>query len=220
MEHIQEAAALGILHGVTTNPSIIAQGSQPIHAVLKGLLEVQSGPIAVQVVAQDADGMVGQACALYAYSKRTIIKLPITLEGLKAMHALSKKNIPTMATALFNLSQALFAARAGAHYIAPYFAKIAETGQDPCRVLHSIMHMYDKYDFPTKVLAAALRNPEQVLECIAIGIHAVTIKEEVYRMFVQDNPSTRQHVEKFQSDWQQTSSQVRSFSLQDYTNIW
>src|SRR5579862_3096571 len=150
---IEKASKMGILYGVTTNPSIAALSKLPLEDLIDALLKVQKGQVAVQVTANDAKTMIAQAEALHRFSDRIVVKIPVTEDGLMALHALSQK-IPTMATAVFDVNQVLLAAKAGASYIAPYYSKICEAEINGIDTIRVMLDLLRRYAFPSQLLAA------------------------------------------------------------------
>lgn len=204
---IEKAKQMGILHGVTTNPSIVAKAKQPLNDLLEKILQVQKGPVTVQVTAGDARKMVEQGEALVKFSPRIIVKVPVTGEGFKAIYALSEKKIPTMATAVFEINQVLLAAHAGATYIAPYFSPMCEADREGPEQLRAMLRMLDRYKFPVKLLGASIKSGEQVRECVEIGVHAVTLNKEAFVSFIQNHPETVKRVNRFAADWKTVKEQ-------------
>jgi transaldolase len=198
---VHKAFQLGILHGVTTNPSIAAHSGMAIESLLKALLEAQSGPVTAQVIASQADDMIRQGEALAGISERVIVKIPVIREGLRAIHHLSQKKIPVMATAVFDASQALLAATAGASYAAPYFSRICEADQDGIHILRSIVQLMQRYRYPCKIIAASLHSIEQLRECALIGVDAVTIGDKLFDEWIENHPLTMKTLERFERDW-------------------
>ncbi len=201
LELIKHAHALGILHGVTTNPSILSKADSSIEQLLEKILEIQSGPITLQVVADEVFDMVQQGKKWHSFSERILIKVPVTQIGLEAMHLLSREGIPTMATVVFHPSQALMAALAGAHYIAPYFGRMLDAGLDAFAHLKSMQNHLVQYQLKSKLLVASLRTKEQILTCADLGVGAITLKDALFLDFIQDNPLTLQCIKTFADDW-------------------
>lgn len=206
---IQNANDMGILHGVTTNPSIVAKSKWALEELLEIVLQVQKGPVTAQVTAQKAPEMIHQGEALAQFSPRIVIKVPVTQEGLKAIYALSSQNKPVMATAVFDLSQVLLAAKAGAQYIAPYFSSICELEMSGLDQLKSMHQLLARYKYPSKLLAASLKSAEQVRQCLEMGIDAVTLNPEVFAMFIDNHPETLKRVERFSKDWKGAKERKR-----------
>lgn len=197
---VQNALKFGLLAGVTTNPSLIAQSGRDLEEVCEDLLHYQEGPVAVQVIEEEANEMVQRGQTLYAKSNRLIIKVPMTKNGLEAIHLLSRQGIPTMATVIFQPHQALMAALAGADYIAPYLGHIEKNGKDPWGMLRSIVHIFDTYKIKTKILGASLLNVEYVLKCAEVGIYGVTVKESVFESLIETYSMTQERVDLFAKD--------------------
>lgn len=198
---IETATQMGILHGVTTNPSIIAKSKMAIEEVLEKILALQNGPVTAQVTATDSSKIVEQGVFLNKFSDRIFVKVPVTAEGLKAIHALNNKKIPTMATAVFDPNQVLLAARAGAQYIAPYFSSICESDLSGINEFNSMLKLLKYYQFPAKLIAASLHTAEQVRECFELGADAVTLNPEVFSAFIENHEETLNRVQKFAKDW-------------------
>lgn len=192
------ADASDMISGVTTNPGILS-AAVDVKGTLCSLLELQKGPVAVQVVAQDIEGMLDEAEKIFAFSPRMIVKVPVNRMGLRAMAIMREKQIPVIATGVFTPSQALLAARQGVRYIAPYFSHMREIS-DPRETLKVIHDLLQKYE--TRMLVASLKTVEEILFCAHLGAAAITIKEELYRNFVADHPLERQFTQKFHSNWQ------------------
>jgi len=198
---IENAKQMGILHGVTTNPSIVAKSKHQLEDLLGKLLQIQIGPVTVQVTSENGDEMIQQGEAISQFSNRLFVKVPVTNEGLRAIHGLTERKIPTMATAVFDVNQVLLAARAGATYIAPYFSTICEADQDGFEQFKAMLRMVHRYQFPSKIIAASLKSSEQVRQCIELGVHAMTLKEDVFLSFVENHPETLKRIDRFAKDW-------------------
>lgn len=208
---IEKAKKMGVIYGVTTNPSIVAESPLTLEDLIGKILEIQRGPVTVQVTANGAEQMVLQAEALYHFSNRIIVKIPATEEGFAAIHALSGK-IPTMATAVFDVNQVLLAAKAGASYIAPYYSRICEADIDGIEAIRAMLGLLRHYGYSSQLLAASLRSPEQVKELAKMGAHAVTLKESVFNSLIENNPLTLQSVTRFSQDWN-SAKRPRSLPL-------
>lgn len=196
---IQQAQNMGLLYGVTTNPEIIAQSDKTLEQALTDILKIFKGPLAAQVIATNTKDMIKQGKHLHEISDQIIVKVPVSLEGLEAIHTLSKLEIPTMGTVVFYPHQALTAAIAGAQYIAPYVGRIEKMGQDPWTVLNSMQHIL--YHFDVEILAASLGNLERMQKCAEIGIPHVTIKEQVFHKLTETSPVTQEFVNFFTETW-------------------
>lgn len=195
---IQKGIRVGIVSGVTTNPAIIAQAERPFKDLLKDLMHYQEGPVAVQVTALGTSEMVQQGQNLYSFSNRIIVKVPITKNGLEALHLLSRQGIQTMATVMFHPHQALMAALAGANYVAPYLSRMEKAGEDPYAALKIMMQMFQNYKLKTRILGASINSVEQVLKCATIGIYGVTIRDSVFEELTADQPLTMEALNGFE----------------------
>lgn len=211
IDTIHKAVRYGLLSGVTTNPTLIARDGRDIEEVLEELLHHQEGPVTAQVVSDEALEMVQQGQALYSLSNRLIIKVPITKNGLEAIHLLSRQGIPTMATALFHPRQALMAALAGANYVAPYLGRLEKDGIDPWPVLQNIQHLVQTYRLKTKILGASLQKVEHVMKCAEAGIYGVTVKDDLFEKLIDNDPLTSKCVEQFSADWKNVNAPLFVF---------
>ena len=188
---------LGILSGVTTNPSLIAESEKTLEENIDTILRSQSGPMTVQVTAVDHSGIIEQAESLRDYSDRIIVKIPVTQEGLKAMESLSHLHFPMMATAIFTPYQALFACHAGASFLAPYYSRISS----PLDALEGIILMLDRYGFEAELVVASLKTEDHILDCFQLGIDAITLKQELFEKFIADQSGTFEALDRFSKDW-------------------
>jgi transaldolase len=209
---VRQAKEMGILHGVTTNPTIVAKSGRCLEDLLEQLLQVQAGPVTVQVTADRSPQMIEQGRAIYQFSNRLIVKVPVTHEGLKTIHALSAENIPTMATAIFDPTQVLLAARAGATYVAPYVSTVFEGDQQGGEEIKAMLHLLRRYQLPSKMLAASLKSGDQVRYCLEMGADAITLNKEIFSAFIENHPDTMKRVERFAKDWQEAKER-RSLPL-------
>lgn len=198
---IREACELNILTGVTTNPSILSKASAAPDVIIQQLLDVQPGLVAAQVIANDLNEMVTQAQRLARLSARIIIKIPVTLTGLRAIAILTKENIPTMATAIFESRQLFLAAIVGAKYAAPYVGRIEETTGQSQEVLLEMMQIILQQKYELKILAAAINSTDQLINCAKLGIHAITLPSLVYKSLLATHPLTDSSLSSFDKDW-------------------
>jgi TalC/MipB family fructose-6-phosphate aldolase len=196
MEIWLDTINLGLLHGVTTNPAILAESSEPAEEILDGLLNLYSGPLAVQVTCRGAAEMVEQGKDLFDFSSRIIVKVPVTEEGIEAISRLTHIQIPVMATAIFEPIQALLAMKAGARYLAPYFSHMGENALSTCLSIQKMLTP------KTKLLVAALKTPSQVSLCAESGFSAVTLKTSLFTQCLTPPPQTLDHLLRFESAWQ------------------
>jgi len=199
VREIREAAALGVLDGVTTNPSLVAKTGRPFRAVLDEILSIVDGPVSAEVTATDFDGMVREAQELHAIHKNIVVKIPIIESGLKAVKWCADHGIPTNVTLCFQASQALLAAKAGATYISPFVGRIDDVGGDGMDLIEQIVQIYKNYDLGTQVLTASVRHPGHVIQAALIGAHVATIPFKVILQLVQ-HPLTDIGLAKFLED--------------------
>ena len=202
VDEIREIAAWGILDGVTTNPSLIKKSGRDFKQVVAEIAEICDGPISAEVTALDTDGMISQALDLKAeLPKNVIIKIPCTPEGLAATKILTDKGIDTNVTLIFSASQALMAAKAGATYVSPFLGRIDDTGHDGVNLIAEIMNTWASYpDIKTKVLAASIRHPTHVLQCIQLGAHTATMPAKIFKQLMK-HPLTDKGLDQFMKDW-------------------
>lgn len=205
---IQKAVRYGLLSGVTTNPSLIVQAKRGLEEIIEDLLHYQEESVAVQVVASETEEMVQQGESFYSLSNRLIIKIPATKEGLEAIHLLSRRGIPTMATVVFHCRQALLAALAGADYVAPYLGRLEKEGGNPWEFLKTLIHIFQNYRLKTKILGASLSSVEQVLQCAEAGIYGVTVKDELFEKLIETDSLTLKGVGQFARDWESVETDL------------
>ena len=200
-EVVQKAYRMGVLHGVSTNPTIAARTGLPIEDLLQKLLNSQQGPVSAQVVSAKADTMIQQGLALAAISDRIVVKIPVTREGLQAIYQLSQKKIPVIATTVFDLNQTLLAARSGAAYISPSFSHVCEADQDGIEVIRAMVHLLRNYGYASRILAGAIKSTQQARDCCSLGIHAMDLNEALFDEYVQDHPMTVKALKEYDRDW-------------------
>ena len=201
VDEIREIAAWGILDGVTTNPSLIKKSGRDFKEVVREIAGICSGPISAEVTAMDTQGMLEQARQLKSeLPENVIIKIPCTPEGLAATKVLTEEGVDTNVTLIFSASQALMAAKAGATYVSPFIGRIDDTGHDRMNLIAEIMETWEKYDISTKVLAASIRHPTHVLQCMQLGAHTATMPAKIFRQLMK-HPLTDKGLEGFMRDW-------------------
>ena len=201
VDEIREIATWGILDGVTTNPSLIKKSGRDFKTVVAEIAEICSGPISAEVTAMDTAGMLEQARALKAeLPDNVIIKIPCTPEGLAATRVLTNEGIDTNVTLIFSASQALMAAKAGATYVSPFIGRIDDTGADGMALIAEIMSTWANYEIHTKVLAASIRHPTHVLQCMQLGAHTVTMPTKIFKQLIT-HPLTDKGLDGFMRDW-------------------
>lgn len=201
VDEIREIAAWGILDGVTTNPSLIKKSGRDFREVVREIAGICSGPISAEVTAMDTEGMLVQARQLKSeLPANVIIKIPCTPEGLAATKVLTEEGVDTNVTLIFSASQALMAAKAGATYVSPFIGRIDDTGHDGMNLIAEIMETWSKYGISTKVLAASIRHPTHVLQCMQLGAHTATMPAKIFRQLMK-HPLTDRGLEGFMRDW-------------------
>ena len=201
VDEIREIAAWGILDGVTTNPSLIKKSGRDFKEVVREIAGICSGPISAEVTAMDTEGMLVQARQLKSeLPENVIIKIPCTPEGLATTKVLTDEGVDTNVTLIFSASQALMAAKAGATYVSPFIGRIDDTGHDGMNLIAEIMETWSKYDLSTKVLAASIRHPTHVLQCMQLGAHTATMPAKIFRQLMK-HPLTDRGLEGFMRDW-------------------
>ena len=201
LEEIKEAASIGILDGVTTNPTLISRENQEPKTLLKKISDIVEGPVAAEVVSLDWKGIVKEGNELAAINDNIIVKIPINKDGLKAVKALSAANIKTMVTLIFTPVQALLAARAGANYITPFVGRLDDISSPGMDLIADIVQIYNNYNIETEVIVASIRNPVHVLEAALIGADISTIPLKVIEQLVK-HPLTDKGIENFLKDWE------------------
>lgn len=204
VDEIREIAAWGILDGVTTNPSLIKKSGRDFKQVVAEIASICDGPISAEVTAMDTAGMIEQGRALKAdLPPNVIIKIPCTPEGLAATKVLTADGIDTNVTLIFSAAQALMAAKAGATYVSPFIGRIDDTGHDGMNLIAEIMDTWANYpSITTKVLAASIRHPTHVLQCITLGAHTATMPAKTFRQLMK-HPLTDRGLEGFMRDWEE-----------------
>jgi len=201
VNEIREANALGVLDGVTTNPSLVAKSGRNFIEVLKEITEIVDGPISAEVVALDHEGMIREAVELAAIHQNIVVKVPMTPEGLKAVKALHGKGIKTNVTLIFSPLQALLAAKAGASYVSPFVGRLDDISQDGMGIVDEIRTIFDNYGYETEIIVASVRNPIHVLNAALIGADIATIPYSVIAQ-LSKHPLTDIGIDKFLKDWE------------------
>ncbi|HEU0264941.1 MAG TPA: fructose-6-phosphate aldolase [Geobacterales bacterium] len=201
VQEIREAHALGVVDGVTTNPSLIAKSGRKFEEVIREIAAIVDGPISAEVVALDHEGMLREAEVLAKIHKNIVIKLPMTTEGLKATRALTDRGIKTNVTLVFTPMQALLAAKAGATYVSPFVGRLDDISQDGMEIIEQIRTIFDNYGFQTEIIVASVRNPIHVLNSALIGADIATIPYSVIAQLAK-HPLTDAGIKKFLEDWE------------------
>jgi transaldolase len=202
---IKEAAAMGILDGVTTNPSLVAKTGRRFRDVLLEICDVVKGPVSAEVVSTTCDEMMVEARDLAALRPNIVVKIPLLAEGLKAVKICAAEGIDTNVTLCFSPTQALLAAKAGATYISPFVGRVDDVSGDGLQLVEEILEIYENYGFSTEVLVASVRHPRHVLEAAKLGAHVATCPLSVLLQLTR-HPLTDAGLAKFLDDWKKVPS--------------
>jgi transaldolase len=201
LDEIREAASLGVLDGVTTNPSLMAkEDGDDYHTVLKEICDIVGGPVSAEVVAEESDEMIRQGRSFARLSEHIVVKIPMTPEGMKAVKSLSSDDIKTNVTLCFSANQGLIAAKAGATYISPFIGRLDDAGMDGMQVVADLVDIYERYAFTTQVLAASIRHPMHVVEAARLGADVSTMPYKIFQQLFK-HPLTDVGIELFNRDW-------------------
>ncbi len=200
VEHIREMADLGIIAGVTTNPTLIAKEGRDFLEVIKEITSIVDGPISGEVISLEAEGMVKEGIEISKIHPNMVVKIPLTEQGLKATNQLSKLGIKTNVTLVFSANQALMAATAGATYVSPFVGRLEDTLHDGIQVVSDIRDIFDIYGFDTEIISASIRTPKQMADSALVGAHIATVPYTVLKKAVQ-HPLTDKGIASFMADW-------------------
>jgi transaldolase len=201
VNEIREANSWGVICGVTTNPSLIAKEGRDFVEVVKEITDIVDGPISAEVISLDHEGMIKEARELAKIHKNIVIKIPMTIEGLKAVKVLSKEGIKTNVTLIFSSAQALLAAKAGATYVSPFLGRLDDIGQDGMYLIEEIVRIFDNYGIETEIIAASIRHPIHVEKAALAGAHIATVPFKVLEQMTK-HPLTDIGIERFLKDWE------------------
>ena len=201
IEEIKQAHAMGMVDGVTTNPSLVAKEGRDFETVIKEICTVVDGPVSAEVIGTDTDSMLTEARHLAGLHPNVVVKIPMTIEGIKATRQLSDDGIKTNVTLVFSPLQALMAAKAGATYVSPFLGRLDDIAQDGLILIEQIVQIYDNYGFETEVIVASVRNPLHVLDAALIGADIATIPFGVLNKFAA-HPLTDKGLKAFLADWE------------------
>ncbi|MBU0665657.1 MAG: fructose-6-phosphate aldolase [Proteobacteria bacterium] len=201
IDEIKKGVAMGMVDGVTTNPSLIAREKKPFEEILKEICQVVDGPVSAEVISLEADGMVKEAKVLAALSDKIVIKIPMIMEGMKAVKQLAALGINTNVTLVFSAAQALLAAKAGASYVSPFVGRLDDIGQHGMELINEIMTVYRNYDYQSEVIVASVRSPLHVMDAAMIGADIATIPLKVIEQLAK-HPLTTLGMEQFLADWE------------------
>jgi transaldolase len=202
IDEIKEAHSMGMVDGVTTNPSLIAKEGRDFEEIIKEICEIVNGPISAEVISIDVEGMVKEARELSKIHDNIVIKIPLLVDGLKATRILAKEGIRTNVTLVFSPLQALMAAKAGATYVSPFIGRLDDLSQEGLLLVEQIVEIYSNYAFDTEIIVASIRNPLHVLESALMGADIATIPFSVLSKLAA-HPLTDKGLKAFLDDWNQ-----------------
>ena len=207
IKDIRDLYETGLLDGVTTNPSLIAKSGRQFKDVIKEICSIVPGPVSAEVAATDYDGMIAEGHVLAKLAENVVVKLPLTIDGLKATKTFSKEGIKTNVTLCFSPNQALLAAKVGATYISPFIGRLDDINADGVELIENIRTIYDNYSFATEILAASIRTPNHITEVALAGADVATIPPAVIRKLA-DHPLTNAGIDGFLKDWKATGQSI------------
>ena len=205
IQEIKEAHSLGLIDGVTTNPSLIAKTGRGFGEVVSEICSLVAGPVSLETISRDGAGMAREGEDLIRHGKNVVVKVPSTTEGLKAVRLLGERGIKTNVTLCFSPVQALLAAKAGAAYISPFVGRLDDISQNGMELIGQIVKIYANYKFTTEVLVASIRHPIHVLTAALMGAHVATMPFAVIKQLAQ-HPLTDIGIERFLKDWEKVPS--------------
>lgn len=208
IQEIRETHGLGLIDGVTTNPSLIAKTGRGFSEVVSEICALVQGPVSLETVSQEAAGMAREGEQLMRYGKNVVVKVPSTTEGLKAVRLLGERGIKTNVTLCFSPVQALLAAKAGAAYISPFVGRLDDISQSGMEIIEQIVKIYANYKFTTEVLVASIRNPIHVMTAALMGAHVATMPYAVIKQLAQ-HPLTDIGMERFLKDWEKVPDKAK-----------
>jgi transaldolase len=207
IDEIREAASLGVISGVTTNPSLVSkEATADYETVVKTICSIVSGSVSAEVLVEDAESMIEEARVKASWAPNVTVKIPITADGLKATSTLSKENIKINMTLCFSVNQALLAARAGASYVSPFVGRLDDIGLDGMELVADIAEMYRNYELPTKVIAASIRHTQHCVSAARAGADIITVPYKVLMQMIK-HPLTDIGIARFLEDWRRVSQQ-------------
>ena len=201
LQEIKKGVEMGMVDGVTTNPSLIARENKPFEEIITEICKVVDGPVSAEVVSLEAEGMLAEARKLAKLAENIVIKIPMIVEGLKAVKQLAAEGIKTNVTLVFSAAQALLAAKAGATYVSPFVGRLDDIGNPGMDLISDIVTIYDNYGYQSEIIVASIRSPQHVLDAALIGADIATIPFKVIAQLAK-HPLTDIGIEQFLSDWE------------------
>ncbi len=201
VDEIRDAHAMGMVDGVTTNPTLIAKSGRDFREVIAEICEIVDGPVSAEAVSLDAEGMIAEGLDLAKIHKNIVVKIPMTIDGLKAVGVLATEGIATNVTLVFSAVQALMAAKAGATYVSPFVGRLDDLSSDGMEIIEQIVTIFDNYGFQTEIIVASIRSPLHVFESAMIGADIATIPYDVIGKLAS-HPLTDKGIQAFLADWE------------------
>lgn len=201
IEQIKDINALGLVDGVTTNPSLVAKEGRDFEEVVKEIADTVDGPVSAEVVGLTTEDMVKEAREIAAWRQNVVVKIPMTKDGLRAVNILSKEGIKTNVTLVFTISQGLMAMKAGATYISPFIGRLEDIGGEPFQLIQDLVSAIDYYDYDTEIIAASIRTVEHLEESLRVGAHIATIPATLFEKMYH-HPLTDSGIDGFLADWE------------------
>lgn len=201
INEINKGVEMGMVDGVTTNPSLIARENKPFEEIIREICQIVDGPVSAEVVSLDATGMVDEARILAAMDEKIVVKIPMIMEGIKAVKRLTAEGIKTNVTLVFSVTQALLAAKAGATYVSPFVGRLDDIGVNGMDLINDIMTVYANYGYQSEVIVASVRSPQHVMDAALIGADIATIPFKVIEQLAK-HPLTDTGIEQFLADWE------------------
>ena len=200
VESIEKFNELGVVDGITTNPTLLSKEKGNPIKTMKKIVEIMKGPVSLEVVAIDFDKMLEESLKLAKYGENVVVKIPMTMDGLKVVHSLTRKGIKTNVTLIFSANQALLAAKAGATYVSPFIGRLDDIGAEGLNLVSEIVQIFASYDISTQLLVASVRHPLHVIEAAKMGADVVTLPPDILDKMIR-HPLTDKGLDSFLSDW-------------------
>ncbi|MEM0167214.1 MAG: fructose-6-phosphate aldolase [Thermoplasmatales archaeon] len=213
LKEIEEGVSWGCVDGVTTNPTLISKelvGGSDFRTLVSRILQLVDGPVSLEVTSLDSDGMVDEAKKLRSIGKNVVVKIPTTVEGLKALKVLRKQGIETNATLVFSVNQALLVAKAGASYVSPFVGRLDDIGEDGMSLVEDIKRVYENYGIETKIIVASIRHPIHVRRAAILGADIATMPFDVFKKLIT-HPKTDEGLKRFLDDWKKIDAEKLRF---------
>ena len=200
VKSIEKYTELGVVDGITTNPTLLSKEKGNPIETMKKIVQIIEGPVSLEVVAIDYDKMLEESLKLAKYGKNVVVKIPMTMDGLKVVHTLTKRGIKTNVTLIFSANQALLAAKAGATYVSPFIGRLDDIGAEGLNLVSEIVQIFASYDISTQLLVASVRHPLHVIEAAKMGADVVTLPPDILDKMIR-HPLTDKGLDSFLSDW-------------------